>query len=88
MGKVAATFRLLPDSPEADLALLRKHVEAAVPSGMSLARIDERPFAFGLHALLVSLILPDAEGGVDAAEAALGKIPGIQSVEVLELGLI
>jgi len=88
MAKVAVLLRLLPDSPEADLAALRAAVMAAVPERMSIARIDEKPFAFGLRALLISLILADEEGGLEAAEAAFGKIPGIQSVETLELGLL
>ncbi len=47
-----------------------------------------KPFAFGLQALEVVLVMDDAEGEAEAREGALKALPGVQSVEVLHLSLL
>ncbi len=44
--------------------------------------------AFGLKALKVAVIMGDKSGGTEEIEANLAKIPGVESVEVEEVGLL
>jgi translation elongation factor aEF-1 beta len=86
MGRVAVTYRLMPESPEADLPGILEQVKASF--GDSLVSSEISPFAFGLEVLEVVLVMDDAEGVADEAEETLKALGGIQSVEVSHLSLL
>jgi len=91
MGTAAIKFRVMPEGIEVDIEALRAKIETTVvDAGAELHSIDVKPFAFGLNALETTVMIEDKVGGgiPDAVEAALGEIEGVQSVEVLEMGLI
>ena len=91
MGTAAIKFRVMPEGIEVDIEALRIKIEAIViETGGELHGIEVKPFAFGLKALETTVMIPDKVGGgiPDAVEAAIGEIDGVQSVEVLEMGLI
>lgn len=85
MGEVVATIKLMPESPEVDLEQIKKDVEAAIPEGTELHKIEEEPIAFGLVALNVMVIVDDGEGGTEAAEANFAKINDVSNVEVTDV---
>ena len=78
----------MPDGPEIDLEVLKKNISEAIPENAKLNKIEEKPIAFGLKALEVQIILNDREGGAEQIEQALNKIENVQSVEVVQLGLL
>lgn len=85
MGDVAAKIKIMPESIETDLAELKEKVKSAIPAGADLhGDIVEEPIAFGLKALIVTLIVNDEEGGTEPAEEAFAKVPGVETVQVLE----
>jgi elongation factor 1-beta len=89
MGTVAIRFRLMPEGPETDL----KAVEAAARDcttslGAKVLRVEVRPFAFGLNAMEMAVTMPDKQGSPEAIELALAAIEGVQSAEIVELGLL
>jgi elongation factor 1-beta len=88
MGEVAAKIRVMPESAEMDLEKLKADLKSAIPSVARLHAIVEQPIAFGLKALMVMVILDDKKGGMEETEAALAKVPGVESVEVEEVGLL
>ena len=91
MGMAAIKFRVMPEGIEVDLDALQAKIEATViESGAELHGIDVKPFAYGLMALETTVMIPDKVGGgiPDAVEEAIGELEGVQSVEVLEMGLI
>jgi preprotein translocase subunit SecF len=47
-----------------------------------------RDVAFGLKSLLVSVVMDDAGGVLESTEHALAKLPDVESVEVMEEGLL
>ena len=47
-----------------------------------------KDIAFGLKSLLVSVVMADTGGILDSTEQALAKIPHVESVEVMEEGLL
>ncbi len=88
MGQVAVLFRLMPQGVETDLQQVAKEVAAGVPGGVTVRGMQVKDIAYGLKSLLVSVVMSDAEGLLDATEHALAKIPHVESVEVMEEGLL
>jgi elongation factor 1-beta len=81
MGEVAVTLRLMPESPEVDLTRL----EAAIKESIKVHSISREPIAFGLEALRVVALVPDAAGGTDPLERKLANLPGVGNVQVIGL---
>jgi len=88
VGKVAVLFRLMPRGVETDLAAAQKAVAGAVPTGVTVRGTQIRDVAFGLKTLLVAVVMDDAGGVLESTEHALAKLPGVESVEVMEEGLL
>jgi len=86
MGDVAAKMKIMPESVETDLVELKEKLKGVIPAGAELyGDIIEEPIAFGLKALIVTLIVNDKEGGTEVVEEAFAKVPGVENIQVLEL---
>ncbi len=83
MGEVAVQIKVMPQSPEADLEQLKRKIELALPNNARLYSFDIQPIAFGLKALLVTVIVGDVEGGTDSTEEALSRVDGVESIQVV-----
>ena len=59
-----------------------------MPDGAKLRAAEQRPLAFGLKALHILIVMDDKKGGADLVESTISGIPGVQSVEIVEMGLI
>lgn len=88
MGKVAAKLKVMPQSPEIDLDGLQEDLEAALPEGAKIRGFERDEVAFGLVALLPTVIVPDDAGGTEAVEEAFGGVEGVESVSVENVGRI
>ncbi len=89
MGDAAVRMKIMPESTDVDLAKLTEDIKKAVPTFARLHVIEEMPIAFGLKALIVVTIMNDKGGhSPDEIETAFAKLPGVESVEVEEVGLI
>ncbi len=88
MGEVVVLFRLMPHGVETDMNALAAGVKSAVPEGVRIRGIQIKDIAYGLKALLVAAAMPDAGGVLDQAEQALARVPGVESVEVMEESLV
>ena len=88
MGQVAVLFRLMPEGVETDLRAIGEAARTSLPTGVVVRGMQVKDIAFGLKALLVSVVMPDQGGILDETEKALGKLPHVESVEVLEEGLL
>lgn len=89
MGTVAIRFRLMPEGPETDLKAVETAARGLAESnGAKVLRVEVRPFAFGLNAMEMAVSMPDKQGSPEAIEEALGAIEGVQSAEIVELGLL
>ena len=88
MGTVAVLFRVMPQGVETDMNALAKGVRDAVPAGVTVRGMQVKDIAFGLKSLLVSVIMPDAGGVLGTTEEAFAKVPHVESVEVMEEGLL
>jgi len=88
MGEVGLQYRVLPEGIEIDLGKLENDIKAALPEGAAMKASEKRPVAFGLMALHVLVVLDDKKGGADQVETAIAGVPGVQSVEIVEMGLL
>ncbi len=88
MGDVAINYRLLPDSPDVNLEQLTDRIRAVMPEGVKIHKTENKPFAFGLTAIEILVVMKDTGGLSEKTEEALQKVEGIQSVELLEMSLI
>ena len=86
MGEVAATMRIMPESVETDLDDLKVNLESALPEGSSIYGSEIEPVAFGLKALKLVVLVGDLEGGTESVEEAFAAVPGVESVQVTDLG--
>jgi len=88
MGQVAVLFRVMPQGVETDMNAFAKGVRDAVPSGVSVRGLQVKDIAFGLKSLLVSVVMADTGGILESTENAFAKVPHVESVEVMEEGLL
>jgi elongation factor 1-beta len=88
VGEVGMQYRVLPEGLEVDLDKLKDDIGKALPHGAVLRASEQRPVAFGLKALHILIVLDDKKGGADQVETAIASVPGVQSVEIVEMGLL
>ena len=88
MGQVAVLFRLMPSGVETDLNAIANGVRSSLPSGVRVRGLQVKDIAFGLKSLLVSVVMDDVGGILESTEHAFAKIPHVESVEVMEEGLL
>ncbi len=88
MGKVAAKLKVMPGSPEVDLDDLQDRLEGSLPEGAKINGFERDDVAFGLVALLPTVIVPDDAGGTEAVEERFSGVDGVESVEVQNVGRI
>ena len=81
MAEVIVTFRVMPTGVDVDLDALENKIKNLIKAD----RIKREPIAFGLVALNVVKIIPDAGGELDAIEQKLKKLDGVSGVEVTDL---
>lgn len=88
MGKVAAKLKVMPQNPEIDLDELQDRLEGSLPEGAKINGFERDDVAFGLVALLPTVIVPDDAGGTEAVEERFTDVEGVESVEVENVGRI
>ncbi|MFD1687419.1 elongation factor 1-beta [Halobellus litoreus] len=88
MGKVAAKIKVMPNSPDIDLDDLQERLEQSLPEGAKINGFERDDVAFGLVALLPTVIVPDDAGGTEAVEEAFHDVDGVESVSVENVGRI
>lgn len=85
MGDVAIILKVMPESPEIDLGVIKAAIKDKYPGTQDIV---EEPIGFGLVALKIAIVIPDGTAGAsDEAEAALASIEGVQSAEIVSLTL-
>jgi elongation factor 1-beta len=88
VGQVAVLFRLMPQGVETDMNEIAKGVRSSVPVGVTVRGMQVKDIAYGLKSLLVSVVMDDTGGVLESTERAFAKVPHVESVEVMEEGLL
>lgn len=88
MGKVAAVYNMIPESPDVPLEEVIKSIPSVIPDGVGVNNVVVKPFAFGLKIVEITCIMDDTSGIIERLEESLRSIPQIQSVENTTVTLI
>lgn len=88
MGKVFVKVRIMPSDVDVDLNKVKENVLKLNLPEVELRDFAIKPIAFGLRSLNVLAVMPDAEGIVDKFVEEVGKIEGVESVEIEEMELL
>ena len=86
MGSVAITYRIMPDDAGTDLAPIQEGIRKVV--GTALKGMQVKDVAFGLRAVLALAVVEDASGAGETIESGLAAIPGVGSVEAIDVTLV
>ena len=81
MAEVAVIVKVMPEGDDIDLDVVEKEIKARI----DVHKIEREPVAFGLFALIVTAVVPDAAGGTDVLEEKLAEIEGVGNVYVTGL---
>lgn len=77
--------RIMPKSPEESLESIKRMIESKVEKMKGKFHSSEiQGIAFGLKALIVTILLPD-EKGDDEIERAFSSITGVSSVQIVDM---
>jgi elongation factor 1-beta len=85
MGQVAITFEIMPEGIEVDLSEIKDTIQSGIGDMCEIQNTEEKPIAFGLKALLMTVIVEDEEGIMDKLEETIGSVPGVQNAKVTSL---
>ena len=77
MGEVAVVFRIYPE----DMSQFER-IKSDISAKIKPRMMGERPIAFGMVAIIVTVVVPDGSGGSEKIEEELKNIPGVSNVEV------
>ncbi len=88
MAQAIVTLKVMPESPDEDLARIQSQVEGCIDDfvgekGEKRAVIE--PIAFGLKAIRLTFVMDEAKGSTDRLEQAVAKIEGVSSVDVVDV---
>ena len=78
MGDVIVGFRVMPKTVEVDLDKLESQIRERIKP----QKLSREPIAFGLVAIHIVKLIPDAGGELDAMEKKLRAIDDVGDVEV------
>ena len=89
MAKAVITFKLMPESPEADLgAITEKALVIAKKHGaIGEMQAKEEPIAFGLKAVLILGMYTVETSDFEKIAEEMGTIAQVQSAEVAKMDL-
>jgi translation elongation factor aEF-1 beta len=88
MGEVLIRYKVMPVGPDVDLEKVAETFATYVPDHGRVSRFEVKPAFFGLNLLEWGVVLDDKKGGGDELEAKLRETAGVQSVEIIEMGLL
>ncbi len=88
MGNVIMKIRVMPSDVEVDLEKILNEIKNIQIEGLELRDYAIQPIAFGLKALMLVAVMPDAEGVGDRYLEEISKIDGVESVEVESMELL
>jgi translation elongation factor aEF-1 beta len=91
MGQVVALIRIMPGEVISDVKLekIKEEVIALIKPPVKLGRIEIKDIAFGLKGLNLTVLTPDKEGGgLDPLVEIISKVDNVDSVEIVDVGLL
>jgi len=89
MGKIAATYDLMPESMDVPLESIVGSLDSIIPNGVSIIQTKIEPVAFGLKKVVVGFIIDDSDETIGTQlEDGLRSIAGVENVECTSSALL
>ena len=86
MATVIITLKIMPESPETDLAGVQEKADKEIASfGGTVGKVEIEPIAYGLKALKIYFLMDESKGATDSLEEQIVGIDGVRSVEVIDV---
>lgn len=87
MANVVITIKIMPESPEVDMADLQKNILQKVKEhgAHGDTKVTIEPVAFGLKALVVIFVMDEKLGGTDKLEENICTIHGVESCQTTDV---
>ena len=83
MARVLVVIRIMPESPDVDLAELEKKAREKIEEFEGkITKTEVNPIAFGLKAVDLTFMVDEAKGDTEPLENALRELKGVNSAEV------
>jgi len=89
MGKIAATYDLMPENTDVSLETVADAVKSVIPNGVNLIETKIEPVAFGLKKVVAGFIIDDTDETIGGKlEDSLRSIPGVENIECTSTALL
>ena len=89
MGKIAATYDLMPESTDVNLESVIGSMKNVVPSGVEIIETKIEPVAFGLKKVVAFFVIDDTDEAIGSKlEDALRNIEGVENIECTSSALL
>lgn len=84
-SKVIVTFSIMPESVEVNLETVSNSAKSILSKYGEVAKIEQKPVAFGLKALEIMAIFDESKGSTEPIENEISEIEGVNSIEVIDV---
>ncbi len=88
MGSVLMKIRVMPSDVDVNLDDVLEKIKNIQMEGVEIRDSAIQPIAFGLKAIVLMAVMPDTEGIGDKYVEEIGKIEGVESVEIEDMELL
>ena len=87
MAQVIVTLKIMPETPDSDLAKIEEEAERQIKgfAGETEIKKEQEPVAFGLKAIKLTFVMDEAKGSTEDLEAQISNIEGVNSVECTDV---
>lgn len=87
MANVIVTMKIMPESPDSDLAKIEADAKAKIVAfaGEGDMKAEQEPVAFGLNALKILFVMAEDKGSTEELEKEVASVEGVNSVEITDV---
>ena len=87
MAQVVVTLKIMPESPESDLSLIKNRAKEQIKkfTGNTEIKAEIEPIAFGLKALKLFFVMDESRGSTEELENKIRQIKAVNSVETVDV---
>lgn len=87
MADVIVELKVMPKSPKTKLSAVKDAAEKLIAEfGARLVKHEEQPIAFGLKALMLTILFNESKGSTDDLEAKIAVLKDVESCMVTKVG--
>jgi elongation factor 1-beta len=89
MGRIVATYDLMPESTDVPLDSVINALNGVLPGGVTIIDTKIVPVAFGLKKVVAGFVIDDSDESIGGKlEDGLRSIPGVENIECTSNALL